>query len=742
MKHFLKPIGHCLTTAIMTSTMLKVYALPAEAASVDPAAIDAENGDSISQESMEEPIQPVADVSPETIASPASAFSGSEQVGGGAEPVEQAAPVSAEPEPISQQPKMAAPAPIAPNPSEVPASSSAVTDQAAPNEANSSSQPGHVEAHENAQPTSAQSNDAQPANVGGASPEAAQTETGTASGEANNITAIRQTLAKKLATIVERDRSSREAQLQKNLIDYALHYAETGDFDRARQIAQHPALPIATQTDLLAKIDAVEAQLTGRSGPVPTLQLGQAQAGPGRTVRPPNITPVYPTASTWGTPATPDLGSVYWGDRCLAPQADSGSLAHPSSTNTVPTLPKAASQPLIATIEPHLASRLVQLVKSNKLQVKLAAIPSQPDLAYLQSAGIQASAKIGYSSPELLSSSEQAIAAPVQPVSQSVQEIDQPFTLDRMVGSLLVKPLSQVGIALPETIPTSIEAAFGWWTFSPEISSLADGVGSTSVDRIDSAQAERTPLSTTSPTSSIAAEEGLINSQWMNSMERLPDLLHSKDAIKETTLKQTSQQKSQIQNAATRLNSNSGQLMAFNCSGGQAANFAAGSYTINPATSKQMGWVNLMFPLPIPAAITSIFGWRVHPISGDMRFHSGIDLGVAWGTPVLAALPGRVVAAEDMGGYGLAVVIEDTAAKQRNLYGHLSGIAVQPGTVVKQGSVLGWVGSTGNSTGPHLHFETQVPMTSGWTAIDPLAEVAVSTANGHRPAAQNYAAKP
>lgn len=133
---------------------------------------------------------------------------------------------------------------------------------------------------------------------------------------------------------------------------------------------------------------------------------------------------------------------------------------------------------------------------------------------------------------------------------------------------------------------------------------------------------------------------------------------------------------------------------------------------------QRLAQLGFAFPLPIPAAITSAFGWRIHPISGDRRFHAGIDFGAPMGTPVLAALPGQVVVAGDRGGYGLTVILENQG--HRNLYGHLSAIAVQPGQVVEAGSVIGWVGSTGNSTGPHLHFESQYLTDQGWQAVDPL----------------------
>ncbi|MFH7025282.1 MAG: M23 family metallopeptidase [Heteroscytonema crispum UTEX LB 1556] len=128
--------------------------------------------------------------------------------------------------------------------------------------------------------------------------------------------------------------------------------------------------------------------------------------------------------------------------------------------------------------------------------------------------------------------------------------------------------------------------------------------------------------------------------------------------------------------------------------------------------------MGLMFPLTIPAPITSLFGWRMHPISGDRRFHAGTDLGAPQGTPVLAANNGTVEIADYVGGYGLTVIMNHTNAQQ-TLYGHMSEIYVQPGQVVPQGTVIGRVGNTGNSTGPHLHFEVRQLTAQGWVATDP-----------------------
>jgi murein DD-endopeptidase MepM/ murein hydrolase activator NlpD len=131
---------------------------------------------------------------------------------------------------------------------------------------------------------------------------------------------------------------------------------------------------------------------------------------------------------------------------------------------------------------------------------------------------------------------------------------------------------------------------------------------------------------------------------------------------------------------------------------------------------------SLVFPLNVPAPITSVFGWRRHPITGDRRFHSGIDLGAAMGTPVLAAATGQVEMADYMGGYGLAVILNHNSTQQ-TLYGHMSKIFVQPGQWVERGTAIGLVGSTGNSTGPHLHFEIRQLSPQGWVATDPGAQL-------------------
>lgn len=130
------------------------------------------------------------------------------------------------------------------------------------------------------------------------------------------------------------------------------------------------------------------------------------------------------------------------------------------------------------------------------------------------------------------------------------------------------------------------------------------------------------------------------------------------------------------------------------------------------------GNIRAMFPLPIPASITSLFGWRQHPLLGEWRLHQGIDLAAPEGTPVLAAFSGTVKAAEVMGGYGITVILEHSDGTQETLYAHLSQILVEPGDWVEQGTALGRVGSTGSSTGPHLHFELRQLTDQGWVALD------------------------
>lgn len=123
------------------------------------------------------------------------------------------------------------------------------------------------------------------------------------------------------------------------------------------------------------------------------------------------------------------------------------------------------------------------------------------------------------------------------------------------------------------------------------------------------------------------------------------------------------------------------------------------------------------YPLPYSVPVTSNYGWRMNPVTVIWSFHSGIDLGAPFGTPVLAAKAGRVEFAGWGDGYGNLVELDHGSTGTR--YAHLEAIYVSQGQSVAQGQQIGLVGSTGRSTGPHLHFEIMVPSGDGWVALDP-----------------------
>lgn len=119
---------------------------------------------------------------------------------------------------------------------------------------------------------------------------------------------------------------------------------------------------------------------------------------------------------------------------------------------------------------------------------------------------------------------------------------------------------------------------------------------------------------------------------------------------------------------------------------------------------------------PVSGPVTSGFGYRVHPILRFKRLHRGVDFGAAWGSPIVAAADGRVMSAGWAGGYGRQVRIAhgDGIASS---YSHMSRIAVDDGTLVRRGQLIGFVGSSGLSTGPHLHYEVY----RNGQAVNPLS---------------------
>ncbi|WP_276553967.1 phage tail tape measure protein [Acetobacterium wieringae] len=159
------------------------------------------------------------------------------------------------------------------------------------------------------------------------------------------------------------------------------------------------------------------------------------------------------------------------------------------------------------------------------------------------------------------------------------------------------------------------------------------------------------------------------------------------------------------------------------------AAFSSGNFSIKAAISflgegakdilKAMGisgatLADLLWPT-LSQSITDYFGWRTHPITGEQQYHSGIDIGAGMGESVMAAGMGEVIFAGDGGGYGNMVKI-DHGDGLITAYAHLSSILASVGDLVDAGDIIGLVGSTGNSTGPHLHFE----ILQDGVPIDPL----------------------
>ena len=123
---------------------------------------------------------------------------------------------------------------------------------------------------------------------------------------------------------------------------------------------------------------------------------------------------------------------------------------------------------------------------------------------------------------------------------------------------------------------------------------------------------------------------------------------------------------------------------------------------------------NYMWPLPGYYRLTSLFGYRIHPITGKAHSHTGIDIPAPGGTPILACKSGQVVTSANHYSYGNYVVI-DHGNGNSTLYAHMSSRAVSEGQMVTQGQTIGYVGTTGSSTGNHLHLEVR----DNYTRVDP-----------------------
>ena len=139
--------------------------------------------------------------------------------------------------------------------------------------------------------------------------------------------------------------------------------------------------------------------------------------------------------------------------------------------------------------------------------------------------------------------------------------------------------------------------------------------------------------------------------------------------------------------------------------------FAQGSGELMNPDSTRIPTGNLQWPLPVAGAITSQFGHRVDPITGEVSSHTGTDIACAEGTPILAAADGTVTVANGLdswgGSYGYYIQI-DHGGGLETLYAHCSSICVTTGQQVQSGEVIGYVGHTGRATGNHLHLEVSV----------------------------------
>ncbi len=148
--------------------------------------------------------------------------------------------------------------------------------------------------------------------------------------------------------------------------------------------------------------------------------------------------------------------------------------------------------------------------------------------------------------------------------------------------------------------------------------------------------------------------------------------------------------------------------------GGRSGWYDAAS--LSQISSSALAW-------PVSARITSGFGMRYHPILHFARMHKGIDFGARWGAPIVASADGVIARAGWAGGYGQQVRINHGSGIATS-YSHMSRMVVSPGSLVRQGQLIGYVGTTGLSTGPHLHYETY----RNGVAVNPLSVRFVSAA--------------
>lgn len=191
-------------------------------------------------------------------------------------------------------------------------------------------------------------------------------------------------------------------------------------------------------------------------------------------------------------------------------------------------------------------------------------------------------------------------------------------------------------------------------------------------------------------------------------LDKLASKLKSHEAAQVEKQKQLEKDKVEVAAAKSKIEADTGDLYReIDKLNAESARLSSEIVGMQDSNSTYTGSGKFQWPFPGYKRISSPYGWRTHPITGKKKFHSGIDLAGPSGSPIVAAESGKVISAGwNSGGYGNMVVI-DHGSGISTLYAHNSSLTVSKGQTVKKGQTIAKCGSTGFSTGPHLHFEVR-----------------------------------
>lgn len=178
--------------------------------------------------------------------------------------------------------------------------------------------------------------------------------------------------------------------------------------------------------------------------------------------------------------------------------------------------------------------------------------------------------------------------------------------------------------------------------------------------------------------------------------ENLLDQYAKTEAGKQAMFDEAAADEARIQEEIRRYEQELAQKNNNNTSGGGSGNTSGGG------SSSNSGEGGFIWPTSATRIVTCPYGYRICPFHGE-EYHSGVDIGAPYGSAILAAKSGTVIQAGWNGGYGISVTIAHEGGRS-TLYGHMCDWNVSAGQQVSQGQVIGWCGSTGNSTGPHIHY--------------------------------------